>query len=99
MSASRGLGVQGRRQSREIDRRENNPPDWLILAVHTAASDIRAVELAPDIGGDSPLLEEVLEQIPDVEEIGTVTADGPYDTRRRHTDIIDRQATAFGPSF
>lgn len=36
-------------------------------------------------------------QIPEVEEIGTETADGAYDTRRCHTAIIDRQAPAIIP--
>ena len=31
---------------------------------------------------------ELLDQIPDGEEIGTVTADGAHDTRRCHTAII-----------
>jgi len=31
------------------------------------------------------------------DEIGTVTADGAYDTRRCHIAIIDRQATAIIP--
>jgi len=38
-----------------------------------------------------------LDQIPEDEEIGTVTADGAYDTRRCHTAIVDRQATAIIP--
>jgi hypothetical protein len=38
-------------------------------------------------------------QIPEGEEISTVTADGAYDTRRCHTAIIDRQATVFGQSL
>ncbi len=36
-------------------------------------------------------------QIPEGEQIGTVTADGAYDTRRCHTAIIERQATAIIP--
>lgn len=63
----------------------------------TATSDIRAVEFTPSRDGDSPILPELLDQIPEDEEIGTVTADGAYDTRRCHTAIIDRQATAIIP--
>jgi len=58
----------------------------------TATSDIRAVEYTPSSDGDSPVLPELLDQIPEGEEIATVTADGAYDTRRCHTAIIDRQA-------
>ena len=60
----------------------------------TATSDIRAVEFTPNSDGDSPILPELLGQNPNAEKIGTVTADGAYDTRRCHTAIIDRQAVA-----
>ena len=80
---ARKHGVQGRRQWRKVH-----------LAMDTATSDIRAVEFTPGSDGDSPILPELLGQIPKAEKIGTVTADGAYDTRRCHTAIIDRQAIA-----
>ncbi len=49
--------------------------------------------------GDSPVLPDLLDQIPDDEDIGTVTADGAYDTRRCHGAIIARGGTAFGHSL
>ena len=79
-------GLQGRRQWRKVH-----------LAVDTATSDIRAVEFTPSNDGDSPVLPDLLGQLPGDEQIGTVTADGAYDTRRCHTAIIDRQATAIIP--
>ncbi|QCO55815.1 IS5 family transposase [Pseudorhodobacter turbinis] len=96
---ARKHGVQGRRQSlpgngfpanRERGRK-------VPLAMDTATSDIRAVEFTPSRDGDSPVLPELLDQIPEGEVIGTVTADGAYDTRRCHTAIIDRQATPIIP--
>ena len=42
------------------------------LAMDTATSDIRALEFTP--GSDGPVLPELLDQIPEGEEIGTVTA-------------------------
>ena len=63
----------------------------------TATSDIRAVEFTPSSDGDSPVLPDLLDQIPEVEKIATVTADGAYDTRRCHAAIIDRQAIAIIP--
>ena len=63
----------------------------------TATSDIRAVEFTSRSEGDSPVLPELLDQIPGGEEIGTVTADGADGTRRCHTAIIDRQATPIFP--
>lgn len=79
-------GVQGPRQWRKVH-----------LAMETATSDIRAVEFTPSSDGDSPVLPELLEQISEGEEIGTVTADGAYDTRHGHTAILDRQAIAIIP--
>lgn len=43
--------------------------------------------------GNSPVLPDLLDKIPEGEDIGTVNADGAYDTRRCYTAIIDRQAT------
>ena len=69
---ARKHGVQGRRQSL--------PGNGLLanrkvhLAMDTATSDIRAVEFTPSSDGDSPVLPELLDQIPEGEEIGTVTA-------------------------
>lgn len=60
---ARKHGVQGRRQWRKVH-----------LAMDTATSDIRAVEFTPSSDGDSPVLPELLNQIPDDEDIGTVTA-------------------------
>lgn len=64
----------------------------------TATSDIRAVEFTPSSDGDSLALPELLDQNPEGHEIGTVTADGAYDTRRCHSAILDRQATAIIPT-
>ena len=83
---ARKHGAQGRRQWRKVN-----------LAMDTATSDIRAVEFTPSSDGDSPVLPELLDQIPEDEDIGTVTADGTYDTRRCHTAITLRQATAIIP--
>jgi hypothetical protein len=83
---ARKHGVQGRRKWRKVH-----------LAMDTATSDIRAVEFTPSSVGDSPVLPDLLDQIPEGEGIGTVTADGAYDTRRCHTAIIARQATPIIP--
>jgi hypothetical protein len=79
-------GVKGRRQWRKVH-----------LAMDTATSDIRAVEFTSSSDGDSPVLPELLGQIPECEKIGTVTDDGAYDMRRCHTVIINQQATAIIP--
>jgi hypothetical protein len=63
----------------------------------TATSDIRGVECTPRRDSDSPMLPDPPGQIPEGEQIGTVTADGAYDARRYHTAIIDRQAAPIIP--
>jgi hypothetical protein len=83
---ARKHGVQGRRQWRKVH-----------LAMDTATSDIRAVEFTPRPDGGSPVLPNLLDQLPDDEDIGTVTADGAYDTRRSHSAIIARGATPIIP--
>jgi hypothetical protein len=83
---ARKHGVQGRRQWRKVH-----------LAMDPATSDIRAVEFTPSRDGDSPVLPDLLGQIPAGEQIGTVTADGAYDKRRCHKAIVDRQGTAIIP--
>jgi len=67
------------------------------IAMDTETGDIRAVEFTSSRQGDSPLLPELLAQIPEEEEIATVTADGAYDTRRCHAAIIEHGADAVIP--
>jgi Transposase DDE domain len=83
---ARKHGVRGRRQWRKVH-----------LAMDTATSDIRAMEFTPNSDGDSPVLPELLDQIPEDKEIGTMTADDAYHTRRCHPAIIGRRATAIIP--
>ncbi len=79
-------GIQRRRQWRKVH-----------LAMDTATSDIRAVEFTPSRDGDSPILPDLLGQIPEDDRIACVTADGAYDTRRCHAAIIARDAQAIIP--
>ena len=67
------------------------------IAVDTQTGDVRAVEFTSSRQGDSPLLPELLSQIPEDETIAMVTADGAYDTRRCHVAIIERDADAVIP--
>jgi len=83
---ARKHGVQGSRQWRKVH-----------LAMDTETSDIRAVEFTPIREGDSPVLPDLLDQIPQDEDIGAVTADGAHDTRRCHGAIIALGATAIIP--
>ena len=67
------------------------------LAMDTATGDIRAVEFTSSQTGDSPVLPGLLAQIPAEQPIGTVTADGAYDTRTCHAAIAGRGGTAVIP--
>ena len=67
------------------------------LAMDTATGDIRAVEFTSSREGDSPVLPDLLTQIPVDQPIRTVTADGAYDTRTCHTAIVERGGTAVIP--
>lgn len=61
-----------------------------------ATSDTSAVEFTFSREGDSPTLPPVLDQISGDEQIGSVTADGAYDTRRCHA-VLNRDAKAIIP--
>ena len=67
------------------------------LTMHTATTDIRGVEFTSSREGDSPTPLPLLDQIPPDEQIGSVTADGAYDTRRWHTAILECRAKAIIP--
>jgi hypothetical protein len=57
--------------------RSGSPPVGTVhLVMDTATSDIRAVAFTPRGNGEWPILPVLLDQVPDGEEIGSVTADG-----------------------
>ena len=58
---------------------------------------MRAVEVTGSNIGDAPMLPELLNQIPSNQNIGSVTADGAYDTRECHEAITARDAHAVVP--
>ena len=59
--------------------------------------EVRAVEVTTSNVGDAPMLPELLDQIPLDQNIGSVTADGAYDTRKCHNAIAARGAHAVIP--
>ncbi|PPB79451.1 DDE family transposase [Albidovulum inexpectatum] len=67
------------------------------LGIDEKTLEIRAVEFTSSDIGDAPMLPELLDQIPPAQEIGSVTADGAYDTRKCHNAIADRGANAVIP--
>ena len=69
------------------------------LGIDEETLEVRAVEITGSHVGDAPVLPDLLDQIPPEVEIGSVTADGAYDTRKCHDAIADRGAHAFGHSL
>jgi transposase len=67
------------------------------IGVDEQTLEIRAIEVTGSHIGDAPMLPELLSQIPADQEIGSVTADGAYDTRRCHDAVADRGAHAVIP--
>ena len=47
--------------------------------------------------GDAPMLPPLLKKIPRGQQIGSVTADGAYNTRRCHNAVAGRGAAALIP--
>lgn len=67
------------------------------IGVDEETLEVRAVEITTSNVGDAPMLPESLDQIPPDQDIGSVTADGAYDTRRCHDAISARNAHAIIP--
>jgi transposase len=67
------------------------------IGIDEQTLEVRAVEITGSNTGDAPMLPYLLNQIPRNQEIGSVTADGAYDTRRCHNAIADRGASAVIP--
>ena len=59
--------------------------------------EIRAIEVTGSNIGDAPMLPDLLGQIAPDQDIGSVTGDGAYDTRKCHGAIAARNAHAVIP--
>jgi len=96
---SAGIKVQG---EGEWHARKNGGPKrrvWykIHLGIDEETLEIRALEVTGSHIGDAPVLPDLLSKIPAAEEIGSVTADDAYDTRKFHDAIADRGAHAVIP--
>jgi hypothetical protein len=67
------------------------------IGIDEETLEVRAVEVTSSNIGDAPVLPELLNQIPADQDIGSVTADGAYDTRKCHEAIAARDAHAVIP--
>ena len=96
---STGLKVEG---EGEWNARKHGGPKRRIwrkihLAIDEHTLEVRAIEVTTSDVGDAPMLPELLDQIPPDQEIGSVTADGAYDTRKCRNAIAERGADAVIP--
>lgn len=67
------------------------------IGIDEETLEVRAVEITGSNIGDAPMLPELLNQIPPDQDVGSVTADGAYDTRKCHDAIAARGANAVIP--
>jgi hypothetical protein len=79
-------GAEYRRQWRKVH-----------LAIDAKTLEIRAIEVTDNSVGDASMLPELLAQIAEGQEIGSVCADGAYDTKACHEAIAQRNAQAIIP--
>ena len=64
------------------------------IGIDEETLEVRAVEVIGSNIGDAPMLPELLNQITSDQDIGSVTVDGAYDTRKCHETIAARDAHA-----
>jgi hypothetical protein len=80
-------GAEYRRQWRKVH-----------IGIDAETLEIRAIEVTDNKTGDSPILPELLDQIPETETITAVYGDGAYDTKECHNAIAARGAAAIIPT-
>lgn len=77
-------GIKSEGEGEWNARKHGGPkgPIWrkIHIGIDEETLEVRAVEITTSSVGDAPMLPEWLSQIPPDQHIGTVTADGAYDT-------------------
>ena len=94
---STGIKVEGEWHARKHGGPKRRIWRKIHLGIDEETLEVRAVEITGSHIGDAPVLPDLLGQIPADERIGSVTADGAYDTRKCHDAIADRGAQAVIP--
>lgn len=67
------------------------------IGIDEETLEIRAIEVTSSSIGDAPMLPDLLSQIAPDQDLGSVTADGAYDTRKCHDAIAAHNAHAVIP--
>ena len=84
-------------------KRKKHQPEYrrqwrkLHIGIDAETLQIRAVQLTTNNVSDSQILGDLLDQIPQDEQIDSVYTDGAYDTKQCRQVIADRQAHAVIP--
>ena len=96
---STGIKVEG--EGEWNARKHGGPKRRLWRKIHIGIDEgtleIRTVEVTNSSIGDPPMLPNLLDQIAPDQKIGSVTADGAYDTRKCHDATAARNARAVIP--
>ena len=97
---STGIKAEGEGEWFAKKHGPSKPRQWrkVHLGIDADTLEIRAIEITGSRVGDAPMLPELLNQIPDDQPIGKVSADGAYDTRGCHAAIAARDACAVIPA-
>jgi hypothetical protein len=66
----------------------------IYIGIDEQTLEIRAIEVTSSNVGDAPILPDLIGQIAPEQGIGSVTADGAYDTRKYHDTIAARKTHA-----
>ena len=94
-------GIKSEGEGEWNSRKHGGPKRRIWRKIHIGIDEetleVRAVEVTTSNIGDAPMLPELLDQIPSHQDIGSVTADGAYDTRKCHDAIAARGAHALIP--
>jgi Transposase DDE domain len=96
---ARGIKVEGEGEWNARKHGGTKRRVWrkIHIGIDEKSLEIRAAEFTTSDVGDAPMLPELLDQIPPEQEIGSVTADGAFDTRKCHDAIAARSAVAIIP--
>lgn len=94
-------GIKAEGEGEWNARKHGGPKRRLWRKIHIGIDEetleIRAIEVTSSTIGDAPILPDLLNQIAPDQEIGSVTGDGAYDTRKCHDAIAARNAHAVIP--
>lgn len=94
-------GIKAEGEGEWNARKHGRPKRRLWRKIHIGIDEqtleIRAIEVTSSSIGDAPILPDLLNQILPDQELGSVTPDGAYDTRKCHDAIAARDAHAVIP--